>query len=116
MTKMSPWKRLLWLKQEYPDNYTDPSFIELRIRQENESSKKSNRKLSEAACSQIRLDFISFYQTVLTHPSFTLLLLIFITTGYNPIMPTIFLSFLTWLSQGGKLTLYYPHSWTLNLH
>ncbi|CAI4053074.1 hypothetical protein SUVC_16G2050 [Saccharomyces uvarum] len=95
MTKMSPWKRLLWLKQEYPDNYTDPSFIELRIRQENESGKKSNRKLSEAACSQIRLDFISFYQTVL-NTSFIYITFTYIYYyGYNPIMPTIFLSFLT---------------------
>ncbi|KOG96237.1 phosphatidylinositol N-acetylglucosaminyltransferase [Saccharomyces eubayanus] len=95
MSKMSPWKRLLWLKQEYPDNYTDPSFIELRIRQNNESGKKSNRKLSEAASSQIRLDFISFYQTVL-NTSFIYITFTYIYYyGYNPIPPTIILSFLT---------------------
>ena len=99
----SPWKRLLWLKQEYPDNYTDPSFIELRARQKAESNQKSDRKLSEAARAQIRLDFISFYQTIL-NTSFIYITFTYIYYyGFDPIPPTIFLSFITLIVSRTKV-------------
>ncbi|CAI4053356.1 hypothetical protein SKDZ_16G1960 [Saccharomyces kudriavzevii ZP591] len=103
MTKRTPWKRLLWLKQEYPDNYTDPSFIKLRAKQKVESTKKSDRRLSEAARSQIRLDFISFYQTVL-NTSFIYITFTYIYYyGHDSIPPTIFLSLITLIISRKKV-------------
>ena len=27
-TKKDPWRKLLWIKQDYPDNYVDSTFLE----------------------------------------------------------------------------------------
>ncbi|CCK67883.1 phosphatidylinositol N-acetylglucosaminyltransferase KNAG_0A01940 [Huiozyma naganishii CBS 8797] len=63
-----PWERLLWLKQEYPDNYTDPNFV---------------RFMTTFPLTQynydyevIRQDFMNFYFIILNK------CFVFITFGY----------------------------------
>lgn len=54
-----PWKRLLWIKQDYPDNYTDPNFIELitKLRYKGKNAKPS----SSSSVKEIRDNLFNFY-------------------------------------------------------
>jgi hypothetical protein len=29
---LPPWEKVLWRKQPYPDNYTDPTFLQALVR------------------------------------------------------------------------------------
>lgn len=102
-----PWKRLLWLKQNYPDNYTDHEFIEEVKNYEQARKNYRNSPYSKAShYARVRSDFLNFYQNVL-ETSF-----IFITFAYiyhykqDPvplfIMVTITVSFVLFLRRNEK--------------
>ena len=61
-TQKAPWKRLLWIKQDYPDNYTDPKFLEFlkHIKQ-----KRNSPPTIQYDCGQIRYDFLKVYNIFL---------------------------------------------------
>ncbi|CUS24469.1 LAQU0S16e02410g1_1 [Lachancea quebecensis] len=68
-----PWQRLLWLKQAYPDNYTDPAFLN-EVAQLQEALSKPQKTSSYA---QVVIDFSLFYHRILNtglmYVAFTLL-------------------------------------------
>ncbi|SCU94969.1 LANO_0E08834g1_1 [Lachancea nothofagi CBS 11611] len=55
------WNRLLWLKQDYPDNYTDPDFLDevLELRKV-----QSSPRSTSSYCKVVR-DFLLFYHRVM---------------------------------------------------
>lgn len=59
-----PWKRLLWIKQDYPDNYTDPDFIKLinGLRYKGKSAKPSK---DASSTKKVRKNLFNFYSKVL---------------------------------------------------
>ncbi|QLQ79455.1 hypothetical protein HG537_0C01020 [Torulaspora globosa] len=59
-----PWKRLLWIEQEYPDNYTDPDFIRLinDLRYKGKSAKPTKEATSTK---KVRRNLFNFYNKVL---------------------------------------------------
>lgn len=59
-----PWKRLLWIKQAYPDNYTDPEFIKLitKLRYKGKNAKPSK---TFSSVKQVRGDLLNFYAKIL---------------------------------------------------
>ncbi|CCE64691.1 hypothetical protein TPHA_0I01870 [Tetrapisispora phaffii CBS 4417] len=60
------WKRLLWLQQDYPDNYTDQKFLEKVKDYENKKLDYANSPyLSVENYRVVRSDFLNFFQTVL---------------------------------------------------
>ncbi|SCU88055.1 LAFA_0E10440g1_1 [Lachancea sp. 'fantastica'] len=68
------WQRLLWLKQEYPDNHTDPNFL----REVSDLQKIQNHTSSSyTSYGQVVIDFLLFYHRVLNtglmYVTFTLL-------------------------------------------
>ncbi|CEP61909.1 phosphatidylinositol N-acetylglucosaminyltransferase LALA0_S04e03422g [Lachancea lanzarotensis] len=68
------WKRLLWLKQEFPDNHTDPEF--LREVSQLQKVEQIARKPS-SSYQQVVIDFLLLYHRVLNtglmYVTFTLL-------------------------------------------
>ncbi|QLG70624.1 hypothetical protein HG535_0A05650 [Zygotorulaspora mrakii] len=95
---VKPWKRLLWIKQEdYPDNYTDPAFIDLitRLRYKGKSAKPSN---NSSSVHQIRSDLFRFYNKLL-NTVFVYIIFVFIYNyRVNPVSFAIFVTILvSWL-------------------
>ena len=69
-----PWSRLLWIKQKYPDNYTDPHFIHFM---EKMKKRREGPPVIDYDFSQIRKDILKFYNIFLNscfiYISFTLI-------------------------------------------
>ncbi|CCC69198.1 hypothetical protein NCAS_0C02080 [Naumovozyma castellii] len=62
--KKSTWRRLLWQRQDYPDNYTDPNFI--KFLEKLEKKKKEPRPIATSEdYLEIRSHFLDFYYVVL---------------------------------------------------
>ncbi|AQZ09525.1 GPI2 (YPL076W) [Zygosaccharomyces parabailii] len=63
--KREPWKRRLWIRQDYPDNYTDPEFINYvkKLRYRGKFAKPS--PASAASVKQVRTDLVLFYNKLL---------------------------------------------------
>ncbi|GMM57503.1 phosphatidylinositol N-acetylglucosaminyltransferase [Maudiozyma humilis] len=62
MANSEPWTRLLWIKQQYPDNYTDPKFLEFM---ETMKKKREGPPRIEYDYDQIRKDIMKFYNIFL---------------------------------------------------
>ncbi|CCD25096.1 phosphatidylinositol N-acetylglucosaminyltransferase NDAI_0E02790 [Naumovozyma dairenensis CBS 421] len=60
-----PWTRLLWLKQDYPDNYTDPTFLKFMENLRERKSKPKDYILKKDDYEKIRLNFLGFYHILL---------------------------------------------------
>ncbi|SCU84908.1 LADA_0D04566g1_1 [Lachancea dasiensis] len=56
-----PWERLLWLKQDYPDNYTDPTFL----REVSALRKVQSGPRSTSSYWKVVKDFLLFYHRIL---------------------------------------------------
>lgn len=59
-----PWKRLLWIKQDYPDNFTDPEFIKLitGLRYKGKNAKPTK---NASSVQQVRKDLFNFYNKLM---------------------------------------------------
>lgn len=88
-----PWKRLLWLKQPYPDTYTDPSFLA------NLSRLRGYQKLPRetSSYSQVALDFLKFYHRLLNTSLFYVIFSCFYQYHYSPIPFTALLTLLAFV-------------------
>lgn len=68
-----PWKRLLWLRQDYPDNYTDPAFS----KEVAELKKALSAPQETSTYARVVIDFLQFYHRILNtglmYVTFTLL-------------------------------------------
>lgn len=62
MTSNDPWTRLLWIKQQYPDNYTDPKYLEFM---DEMKKKREGAPRIEYDYDQIRKDIMKFYNIFL---------------------------------------------------
>ncbi|SMN21211.1 similar to Saccharomyces cerevisiae YPL076W GPI2 Protein involved in the synthesis of N-acetylglucosaminyl phosphatidylinositol (GlcNAc-PI) [Maudiozyma saulgeensis] len=62
MSSEEPWSRLLWIKQKYPDNYTDPDFIRFM---EKMKQKREGPPIIDYDFDQIRKDSLKFYNIFL---------------------------------------------------
>lgn len=60
--KKQPWSRLLWIKQDYPDNYTDPDFIDFMTKMK---KRRESPPTIEYDYGQIRNDVSKFYNIFL---------------------------------------------------
>lgn len=105
MSIKRPWKRLLWIQQDYPDNYTDPEFIKLinELRYQGKSAKPSNIALPT---DKVRNNLFNFYNKVLNT---IFIYIIFIFIQDNKIKPvplatgmTVIVLLLTKRSSGNK--------------
>lgn len=79
-TSLPPWKKLLYLQQPYPDNYTDKSFLS-QLKRSHPVTKYSYRKLVED------FSLISFYMSCIV-----LVILMFVgiyMEQWDPIYPTL---------------------------
>lgn len=70
--KKKPWKRLLWIKQSYNDNYTDPNFL-LKV---DEYKRYQNEPHEHSRFLSVLMDFLIFYHTLLNTS------LIYVIFGY----------------------------------
>lgn len=60
-----PWQRRLWIRQDYPDNYTDPAFVKYvrSLRYKGKYAKPS--PASASSVKQVRTDLVLFYNKLL---------------------------------------------------
>ncbi|SCU91781.1 LAMI_0E07228g1_1 [Lachancea mirantina] len=75
------WERLLWLKQDYPDNYSDPAFLK-------ELSEFHQQQLlphSPSSYNSIVRDFLLFYHRVLNASSIYVIFSLIYYYDYNPL-------------------------------
>ncbi|EDO18627.1 hypothetical protein Kpol_1048p58 [Vanderwaltozyma polyspora DSM 70294] len=68
-----PWKRLLWLKQDYPDNYTDPNFIKKAETFHKRLNFLNSPYKHESNYFKVRYEFFQFYQSILNVSSIFLI-------------------------------------------
>ncbi|QLL32579.1 hypothetical protein HG536_0D01010 [Torulaspora globosa] len=59
-----PWRRLLWIEQDYPDNYTDPDFIRL-INGLRYNGKRAKPSKDATSTKKVRRNLFNFYNKVL---------------------------------------------------
>ncbi|SCW03603.1 LAFE_0G14114g1_1 [Lachancea fermentati] len=79
-----PWQRLLWLKQNYPDNYTDPAFL-----RELENFKKNQLKPHiTSSYAQVAFDFLLFYHRLLNTALTYVIFSLFYYYHYDPFILT----------------------------
>ncbi|RCK59457.1 Phosphatidylinositol N-acetylglucosaminyltransferase GPI2 subunit [Candida viswanathii] len=86
---LPPWKKLLYLKQPYPDNYTDKSFL---------SQLKKNKPLSKYTYRKLVEDFslIPFYMSCILQ-----VILLFVgihVEQWDPIVPTLVITTLSFVA------------------
>lgn len=64
--KKEPWKRILWIGQDYPDNYTDPQFIERiqRLRYKDKYAWPSPESATPIV--QVRTDLVLFHNKLMS--------------------------------------------------
>ncbi|CCF58244.1 hypothetical protein KAFR_0E00900 [Kazachstania africana CBS 2517] len=99
MKEKEPWKRLLWIRQDYPDNYTDPNFL-LYAEKLKEKSKRPPD--FDYDYSQIRADFLELYHMVL-NTCFIYITFTYINYyEYNPIPVTCIVTFFVILISNHK--------------
>ncbi|AET40895.1 phosphatidylinositol N-acetylglucosaminyltransferase Ecym_7039 [Eremothecium cymbalariae DBVPG len=87
------WQRLLWLKQPYPDNYTDSKFLEVL-------SEIKCPKPNSQGCSDyftVMIDFLTFHHTLVNSSLIYVIFILVYRYHYSPIalagITTLFSSF-----------------------
>lgn len=97
-----PWKRILWIRQDYPDNYTDPEFIKHlhRLRYRGKFAWPSPQSTTSVV--QVRTDLVLFYSKLL---STSLVFIAFDFIYHYKVDPlpyavimTVFILYLSWRS------------------
>lgn len=100
--KREPWKRILWIRQDYPDNYTDPEFIKhlQRLRFRDKYAWPSPESATPVV--QVRTDLVLFYNKLL---STSLVFIAFNFIYHYKVDPlpytiamTVFILYLSWRS------------------
>ncbi|KAL3233766.1 Phosphatidylinositol N-acetylglucosaminyltransferase GPI2 subunit [Nakaseomyces bracarensis] len=85
--KEKQWHRKLWMKQDFPDTYTDKDFF--KFLDELNASKYNNANKQSVDRQKIRKDFLGFYHLVL-NTSFVYLIFCYLYYyEYDPLPPSI---------------------------
>lgn len=82
MVVQEQWKRLLWLKQPFPDTYTDPNFH----KQYNELILGQASVRPHSSYRSVLLDLFQFYHTIINAMLLYIIFAWFYHYKYNPIL------------------------------
>lgn len=91
--KDNQWQRKLWMKQDFPDNYTDKEFF--KFLDELNASKWNNADRQSVDRQKIRQDFLGFYHLVL-NTSFVYVIFCYLYYyEWDPLVPSITMTAIT---------------------
>ncbi|KAH3902200.1 phosphatidylinositol N-acetylglucosaminyltransferase SCDLUD_002015 [Saccharomycodes ludwigii] len=94
------WKRLLWVKQDYPDNYTDPNFLKIlnQIKEHKQNHAPATKPTSTYSSTVVFSNIYMFFKNII---NISLMYIVFIEfyyyKNYNPVLITSVLTTLTLL-------------------